>query len=212
MRYFPDPISGWTFLAAIVALLGIASYTDERYTKVPKWLTIPALVLGLIVSILRGTWLAANGHAVWILGDRGMALGGVDGLLFALSGTIIGFFLFFGLWLLGACGGGDVKLFAAIGAWIGPYLCFLVLILSLLFLSVCLVAVLSYRLFRGVAPVLAGSNRAGRVRLKAPVVVRFSLVAALATVLVLLWAFRADLGLARPPAEGHTAEVSSHAR
>src|SRR5437870_831949 len=82
VRYFPDPVSGWVFLSALAALLGVASYTDERYMKVPKWLTLPALGLGLLASLVRGGLLASHGHAVWVLGESGVFMGAVDGLLF----------------------------------------------------------------------------------------------------------------------------------
>src|SRR3954464_14413049 len=110
MRYFPDPVSGWVFLMALIGVLAIASYTDERTMKVPKWLTLPALGLGLLFSLLRGGLLGGHGMPVWLFADPGAALGVLDGLLFALAGLVVGFVLFFGLWVLGFCGGGDVKL------------------------------------------------------------------------------------------------------
>ena len=208
MRYFPDPLSGWLFLAALAAVLAVAVYTDERYTRLPKWLTLPALALGLLASALRGGWLAANGHAVWVFGPGGPALGAFDGLLFALAGFLAGFALFFPLWMLGTCGSGDVKFFAALGAWLGPYLTFLVLLVTLAILTVSLVVVLTLRLRRGVSAALPvrGASRKTRVP------VRFGLVAKLATLLVVLWSFRGDLGLAQPPARaaGHVAEGRGH--
>jgi prepilin peptidase CpaA len=211
MRYFPDPLSGWLFLAALAAVLAVAVYTDERYTKLPKWLTLPALGLGLFASALRGGWLAANGHAVWALGAGGPALGAFDGLLFGLAGFAVGFTLFFPLWMLGTCGGGDVKFFAALGAWLGPYLTFLVLLVTLAILTVCLVVVLTLRLRRGLSaalPVRMGGAAARKTR----VAVRFGLVAKLATLLVVLWSFRGDLRLSQPPARaaGHVAEGRGH--
>lgn len=205
MRYFPDPVSGWVFLSALAFVLALASYLDERYTKVPKWLTLPALGLGLLFSCVRGAWLAANDMGVWLFAAPGPVLGFVDGLLFALAGLVVGFLVFFGIWLLGGCGGGDVKLFAALGAWLGPYLVFCVLVVSLLLLSLCLLVVLTWRAL-GRRP---KRNADGK---KSPVIVRFSLVAALAVLLVALWAFRIDLGLMRPRTGGPTAEVANHVR
>src|SRR4051794_18814145 len=131
MRYFPDPLTGWVFLAGLSGLLAVASYTDQRFMKVPKWLSLPALGLGLLASALRGALLGSSGSAVWLLGSGGAGTGALDGLLFALAGFAVGFLLFFGLWLMGVCGGGDVKLFAALGAWIGPVLVVAVLSVSL---------------------------------------------------------------------------------
>ncbi len=213
MRYFPDPVTGWFFLSALAAVLAIAGYTDERWTKVPKWLTVPAFAAGLVISCVRGGWLAAHALPVWLFTDSGIALGAVDGLLFALAGAFTGFGLFFALWLLGFCGGGDVKLFTALGAWLGPYLLFLVMIVTMILLCFCLIVVVFLRLLRGKGVVMTSHGKGGRGgRARAPVVVRFSLVAMAATLLVSLWSFRGDLGLTVVrPASGDM-EVSSHAR
>jgi prepilin peptidase CpaA len=45
---------------------------------------------------------------------------GASGFLLALSGWAVGLMLFLPFFLLGGMGGGDVKLLAALGAWIGP--------------------------------------------------------------------------------------------
>jgi prepilin peptidase CpaA len=205
MRYFPDPLSGWLFIGGLVIILGLASYTDERYTKVPKWITIPAFFVGLLVSFLRGIWLAFNDMPVWILGSGNVYLGALDGLLFALAGVVVGFFTFFLIWILGGCGGGDVKLFAALGAWVGPYLSLLNLVVSLVLLMLCFLAVIAYRLLSGRRPMPSKNGRS-------PVIVRFSLLAAAAVLMVSLWSFREDLGLVRSRAVPPASEVSQHVR
>jgi prepilin peptidase CpaA len=214
MRYFPDPTSGWLFLGALASVLAIAGYTDERWMKVPKWLTVPALLAGLLVSCIRGGMLAAHGMPVWLFDPAGVSLGVVDSLLFALAGAVTGFGLFFASWLLGFCGGGDVKLFTGVGAWLGPYLVFLVLVLTLVLVSVCLIVVVVSRLVSGKSVVLAGQGNAKSKRglTRSPVVVRFSLVAMGATLLVALWSFRGDLGLTAVRPVGAVVEVTSHAR
>src|SRR5258708_7099731 len=146
MRYFPDPVSGWVFMTFLFAVLAIATWTDQRWMKVPKWLTLTALALGLLASLLRGAWLSAHGSPVWIMGSGSVLAGAFDGLLFSLAGFAVGFLLFFGMWLLGVCGGGDVKLFAALGAWIGPGLVFWVMALSLLLLWAYVLAVFVLRM------------------------------------------------------------------
>jgi Flp pilus assembly protein protease CpaA len=205
MQYFPEPVSGWLFVAALAVILAIASYTDERYTKVPKWLTIPALFLGFVISAIRGYWVGSHGLPVWMITEPGPWLGVLDGLLFASAGLVVGFFTFFVIWILGGCGGGDVKLFAAIGAWVGPYLVFQILIASLVLLMFCFLFVIAYRLLSGRRPIPSANGRS-------PIIVRFSLVAATAVMVVCLWAFRVDLGLMVPRGDQSTAEVNPHAR
>jgi Flp pilus assembly protein protease CpaA len=201
MRYFPDPVSAWFFLGALASVLALATYTDERYVRIPKWLTIPALGLGFGFSCIRGGMLGANGLNTWLFTSPGVALGILDGALFALAGFVLGFFLFFVIWVLGGCGGGDVKLVAALGAWLGPYLVFLVLLVSLLLLFVCLFGVVAVRLGQ------SKKRGARKVSKRGPTIIRFSLVAALSVMIVALWAFRIDLGLVKPRLPGAVVEV-----
>lgn len=77
----------------------IATATDLRSRRVPNWLVFPFLIAGFAVS----TWL--NGWSGLTHSAEGMALGfGIFGIFFWFGGM----------------GAGDVKLAAAIGAWIGP--------------------------------------------------------------------------------------------
>src|SRR5436309_15904199 len=129
--FFPDPIFGWVCYLILVALLAVASYFDQRYQLIPKKLTIGLLALGVVFNLVRGAWMGAAGHETWILAGGSVWLGMLDGLLFALAGFALGFALFFVLWILGACGGGDVKLFAAMAAWLGPQISVMVLLCTI---------------------------------------------------------------------------------
>ena len=82
-----------------VIVLVIATITDLRSRRIPNWLVLPFLVAGIVVSGLSHGW-----HGI------GQSLLG-----FALGGVLFGF-----LYWMGGMGMGDVKLLAAIGAWIGP--------------------------------------------------------------------------------------------
>lgn len=82
--------------AVLVACLGAAN--DVRSARIPNWLTYGGLVAALV---LRSA----------LLGMSGLKSGAVGGLVAG------GFF--FVLFLLGGMGGGDVKLMAAVGAWVG---------------------------------------------------------------------------------------------
>jgi prepilin peptidase CpaA len=95
-------------LAPMLAGLAIALWTDCRARRLPNWLTLAMAVTGLLHA------------AVWA---QPIDIG------WAALGLIVGFGLMFVKFALGAAGGGDVKLMAAIGAWIGPMPVFQVFIL-----------------------------------------------------------------------------------
>jgi prepilin peptidase CpaA len=80
-------------------VVAVATFTDLRSRRIPNWLVLPFLVAGLVVSGWTHGW---------------------HGVLQSLEGLAVGA-LFFGIlcWM-GGMGMGDVKLCAAIGAWIGP--------------------------------------------------------------------------------------------
>jgi prepilin peptidase CpaA len=48
------------------------------------------------------------------------ATGGLAGLFTSLAGWLVGCLVFLPIFLLRGMGGGDVKLMAALGAWVGP--------------------------------------------------------------------------------------------
>lgn len=81
------------------ALSLAACVVDVRTRRIPNVLTLGAALAGLLVQI---------------------ALHGSDGALAAASGWLVGALLFLPLFALGGMGGGDVKLLAALGAWLGP--------------------------------------------------------------------------------------------
>lgn len=80
-------------------VLAIATYTDLRSRRIPNWLVLPFMAAGLITS-------------GWLHGWHGLER--------SILGLILGAVLFGILCWMGGMGMGDVKLCAAIGAWIGP--------------------------------------------------------------------------------------------
>ena len=86
-----------TAIALVVGL--IACVTDIRHRRIPNVLTFGAAAAALIF------------HA---------AVSGLPGLLGAALGWTVGVVLFLPFFLLRGMGGGDVKLLAALGAWLGP--------------------------------------------------------------------------------------------
>ena len=128
--FFPDSVVlAWAFYLALVGVTVVASYTDLRYLQIPKWLTMPALGLGVLLNILLGawTWSETPRGSFWFGGQGGFT-GALDGLMLSVTGCLTGFGLFFVMFVLGTCRGGDVKLFAAVGAWVGPILTLILLI------------------------------------------------------------------------------------
>ena len=80
-------------------VLAVASFTDMRSRRIPNWLVLPFMVAGIAVSGWLHGW-----HVI------GQSVGGL-----ALAALVLGAFFW-----MGVMGMGDVKLYAAIGAWIGP--------------------------------------------------------------------------------------------
>lgn len=58
---------------------------------------------------------------------------GLDGLLFTVCGAGAGLLLLLIMYVMGAVGAGDVKLFAGIGAWMGTLFTLQVIMYSILF-------------------------------------------------------------------------------
>jgi prepilin peptidase CpaA len=84
-----------------VIVLAVATFTDLRSRRIPNWLVLPFLVAGVAMSFGPASW-----HGI--------------GILQSLEGMGLGALLFGILAWMGGMGMGDVKLCAAIGAWVGP--------------------------------------------------------------------------------------------
>ena len=84
---------------ALCCLVLVAAVYDLRFRRIPNWLSLSGLVLGLGLNTL---------------------FGGVAGLAHSLLGLLCALGLYVVLYLLRAMGAGDVKLMAAVGALVGP--------------------------------------------------------------------------------------------
>jgi prepilin peptidase CpaA len=108
----------------------VATITDLRSRRIPNWLVLPFLAAGVVVSpwrtdwngIHRDIWLPTSWSSlrqgVWPESGHGF---GWHGLGQSCAGSGLGLLLFGILFLRFGMGAGDVKLAAAIGAWVGPY-------------------------------------------------------------------------------------------
>src|SRR5262245_41956530 len=117
--FFPHPYFGWALVGALAVMLALACVADWSTLRIPKWISWTSLAMGLLFHLTRGAWLGANASGVWMFGANGAALGALDAVLFAFTGSVVAFVLMLGLFAAGGCGGGDVKLFTAVGAWVG---------------------------------------------------------------------------------------------
>ena len=92
--------------ALLLALVLGAAVYDVRYRRIPNWLNVTGVVLGLLLNsfLYQGTSPSVFGFA---------------GLFFALKGLGLAFLIYLFLYAIRAMGAGDVKLMAAVGAIVG---------------------------------------------------------------------------------------------
>jgi prepilin peptidase CpaA len=94
----------WHATAAIlVPGVLLASWIDYSQRRVPNWLNLALVLAGFAVQAI---------------------FCGTAGLLTGVEGLLVGFGLLIVPWLMHGMGAGDVKLMAAIGVWLGPWLTF----------------------------------------------------------------------------------------
>lgn len=90
-----DSVAWWP----VLVLVAVATVTDLRSRRIPNWLTLPFLAAGLVL---------------------GGVTGGLSGLARSAGGVGLAILLLGAFCLLRGMGWGDLKLCAAVGAWIGP--------------------------------------------------------------------------------------------
>lgn len=84
-------------LLVLVVVIVVATYTELQESRIPNWLTLPALGIGLLLGYF----------------NLGMTLGA------SVTGFLVGFGTLFVFYMFGGMGGGDVKLMGAVGALFG---------------------------------------------------------------------------------------------
>lgn len=93
-------------LALLIPGILYASWIDYAQRRVPNWLNAALAAAGLVAQGLYFGWYA---H-------------GTGGVGWGLLGLAVGFIVLIVPWLMHGMGAGDVKLMAAIGCWLGPWL------------------------------------------------------------------------------------------
>jgi prepilin peptidase CpaA len=115
-----DPI----IFATVALSLAVAAVIDLRSQRIPNLLTIPAALVALAYHLL---------------------IQGPQSLWFSLAGLGVGLALMLGPYLFGVMGGGDVKLMAAVGAWVGPQAVLVAFLLASLAGGLYALGVLAFR-------------------------------------------------------------------
>lgn len=103
--------SGETIWLLLIGVTLVAAWTDWRSRKIPNWLTVPALVIGVAVNSYADGWQGAKG---------------------SLEGAGLALVLLLPVVILRGLGAGDWKLMGAVGALLGPSLFLAVLTVSVL--------------------------------------------------------------------------------
>ena len=94
--------SDWRLGAGAVytVLLVVACVTDVRWRRIPNTLVLVLALTGFAFSVMAESW--------------------GPGLVRAFAGLALGFAIWIAFHVAGGLGAGDVKLFAAAAAWLGP--------------------------------------------------------------------------------------------
>ncbi len=118
-------VAFWIFIVVVAMYVAAAGYTDFHMQRIPNYLTVPAAIGGLVCSVV-----------CYLLTKYSLELPGYaypTEPLNCLKGFALGFAIFFVPFLLGGGGSGDLKLVAALGAWLGWLYLLLAVALALMF-------------------------------------------------------------------------------
>lgn len=113
----------WFYAGCCVYLLA-AFVSDIRSMKIPNRLTVPVTLAGAAAHLASGGW---------------------EGIVFSAAGFAASFSILFLMYIIGAVGAGDVKLFGGIGAWTGFSFGLHVIIYSILYAGVIGIIILLLR-------------------------------------------------------------------
>lgn len=86
-------------LLPAIALALVAGWSDWRSRRIPNWLTVPGVVVGILLNLLASGW---------------------PGVKASLLGAGLGLLVMFPFVMLRSLGAGDWKLAGALGAFVGP--------------------------------------------------------------------------------------------
>ncbi len=93
----------------MIGMIACAAIIDFRARRIPNWLVLAMALTGIIQSF------AAHGTVTPVM---------------SIAGMLLGFAIMFPQFALGGVYGGDVKLVAGIGAWVGPLAIFQIFVIQ----------------------------------------------------------------------------------
>ncbi|MBI86209.1 MAG: hypothetical protein CMJ81_23680 [Planctomycetaceae bacterium] len=165
-----NTLTSIAFISVVSCYAIAAAVVDIRLHRIPNYLTVPAAVFGLLFhTFFEGRW----------------------GILLSLAGLAVGFGLLLLPWLLGGSGMGDVKLLAALGAWLGPTHLLYVFVVSVFLAAVLALGVMvKVAATKGVSSVqrnYLAKGRSGKQRSGPQRILPFAVPVALGTWIVLAW-------------------------
>ena len=111
MSRFQVMASGQTIWLLVIAVALAAGWTDWRSRKIPNWLTVPGLAVGIALNSYWHGW---------------------EGAKSSLEGAGLALVVLLPVVLLRGLGAGDWKLMGAVGAFLGPAAFLVVLTVSVL--------------------------------------------------------------------------------
>ncbi len=164
-------ILSYLFVVLVGVYTLIAAVLDFRLHRIPNYLTVPTAIAGVAFHVL-----APSGWGLWT----------------SLAGFAVGFSLLLLPWLLGGSGMGDVKLLAALGAWLGPRLTLVAFAVSIGAAALIAVCVLAYvtatsGLAQSQRRFLKSRSDAENAAARPMRVLPFAVPVAMSTWLVLVW-------------------------
>jgi len=123
----------WWYVAFLWILLLLVEI-DKRFELLPDILTWPLLILGFAYAAQHGTWLE-TADINFLSHTQNSVLGAMMGYIIPVIASM------FLVWKYpDAFGGGDIKLFCAIGAWVGmDVIAYIILASCLIFAIICLI-------------------------------------------------------------------------
>ena len=121
------------FILVVAAYTLTAACTDAWGHRIPNWLTFPVAAAGILFHTVLFFWNWAAPFALPsdpVMAELAVAI--LDVGLWTFAGFFFGFALLFAPAFFGGGGMGDVKLLAALGAWLGVWWVWWVFVASIL--------------------------------------------------------------------------------